>query len=322
MTDWSDIAFAAGQIDYITRLNTLRTRSAALADAVGLGYTPENAASKGIANGYAPLGTDTKVPAAYLPSYVDDVEEYATLAAFPGTGSTGKIYTALDTNKVYRWSGSVYVEISPSPGSTDAVAEGATNQYFTSARAQAEVAPAISAATAKSAPVDADTLGLVDSEALGALKKLSWADLKAALNGLYAALSGFTMAGTLAMAGNLLTQPKFKDIREAAGTATLSSGTLTLDMSTGNNFSITLTGNVTTVSITNVPATGQYVPITLELIQDGTGGRTVTGWSGVKWPGGSAPTITATANAVDILAGYTRDGGTTWRLGRAHADSK
>ena len=99
-----------------------------------LGYTPENVANKGAANGYAPLGSDSKIASAYLPSYVDDVLEYANLAAFPVTGETGKMYVALDTNKIYRWSGSVYIEISGSPGSTDAVAEGATNLYFTGAR--------------------------------------------------------------------------------------------------------------------------------------------------------------------------------------------
>lgn len=55
-----------------------------------------------------------KVPASQLPSYVDDVLEYANLGAFPVTGESGKIYVALDTNKTYRWSGTVYVEISPS----------------------------------------------------------------------------------------------------------------------------------------------------------------------------------------------------------------
>jgi len=54
------------------------------------------------------------VPAAQLPSYVDDVEEYADFASLPVTGETGKIYVTLDDNKTYRWSGSVYVEISAS----------------------------------------------------------------------------------------------------------------------------------------------------------------------------------------------------------------
>jgi Collagen triple helix repeat (20 copies) len=94
----------------------------------------EDKANKGVANGYAPLDATTKVPAAYLPAYVDDVLEYANLAAFPATGTAGLIYVALDTNKIYRWSGSVYIEISPSPGSTDAVPEGSINLYYTNER--------------------------------------------------------------------------------------------------------------------------------------------------------------------------------------------
>jgi hypothetical protein len=78
-----------------------------------------------------------KVPSSQLPSYVDDVIEAVNYAALPATGETGKIYVTIDTNKTYRWSGSAYIEISASPGSTDAVAEGSTNLYFTTARAAA-----------------------------------------------------------------------------------------------------------------------------------------------------------------------------------------
>lgn len=52
------------------------------------------------------------IAAANLPSYVDDVLECASFSKFPTTGESGKIYTALDTNKIYRWSGSAYVVIS------------------------------------------------------------------------------------------------------------------------------------------------------------------------------------------------------------------
>lgn len=97
----------------------------------------ENTANKGVANGYAGLDAAGKVPANQLPSYVDDVLEFANLVAFPATGEAGKIYVALDTNKTYRWSGSAYVEISASPGTTDSLTEGATNLYFTTARARA-----------------------------------------------------------------------------------------------------------------------------------------------------------------------------------------
>ena len=85
---------------------------------VGLGNVTNDAQVKrsemGAANGVATLGSDGKVPAAQLPSYVDDVLEYDNKAAFPATGEAGKIYVAKDTNLTYRWGGSAYVEISVS----------------------------------------------------------------------------------------------------------------------------------------------------------------------------------------------------------------
>lgn len=96
-------------------------------------------ALKGVANGLVPLDGTTKISSIYLPSFVDDVLEFANLASFPVTGETGKMYIDLTTNKTYRWSGTVYVEISASPGSTDAVTEGASNLYFTPVRVLATV---------------------------------------------------------------------------------------------------------------------------------------------------------------------------------------
>lgn len=72
--------------------------------------------SIGAANGVAPLGADSLIPAAYLPSYVDDVLEFNTLSSFPAKGESGKIYVSLDTNLTYRWTGTTYVEISKSIG--------------------------------------------------------------------------------------------------------------------------------------------------------------------------------------------------------------
>lgn len=79
-----------------------------------LGYTPLDANLKGANSGVAELDANGKVPSSQLPSYVDDVLEYAKLNSFPTTGETGKIYIAQDTNKTYRWSGTAYVEISSS----------------------------------------------------------------------------------------------------------------------------------------------------------------------------------------------------------------
>lgn len=64
--------------------------------------------------GVAELDDTGHVPASQLPSYVDDVQEYPSRSGFPATGEAGKIYVATDTNLTYRWTGSGYVEISPS----------------------------------------------------------------------------------------------------------------------------------------------------------------------------------------------------------------
>ena len=80
---------------------------------------------KGAKSGLAELDANGKVPAAQLPSYVDDVieayksgadfyEDSAHTASKKITGETGKIYVDLHTNVTYRWSGTAYVEISAS----------------------------------------------------------------------------------------------------------------------------------------------------------------------------------------------------------------
>lgn len=70
--------------------------------------------TKGQPSGLAELDSTGKVPAAQLPSYVDDVLEFSTKDQFPQTGETGKIYVAKDTNLTYRWTGTQYLEISQS----------------------------------------------------------------------------------------------------------------------------------------------------------------------------------------------------------------
>ena len=95
------------------------------------------ALNAGTAAGNVPiLDSSALIPSALLPGFVDDVLEFASLAAFPVTGEAGKLYINLATNRQYRWSGSTYAEINPSPGSTDAVPEGSVNLYHTSARGQ------------------------------------------------------------------------------------------------------------------------------------------------------------------------------------------
>lgn len=94
----------------VTALETVRTTANAANSAASAADGKAQTALNGLA-GKADL-VNGKVPSSQLPSYVDDVLEYASRSAFPATGETGKIYVALDTNKTYRWSGSEYVEIS------------------------------------------------------------------------------------------------------------------------------------------------------------------------------------------------------------------
>jgi hypothetical protein len=86
-------------------------------------------------------------------------------------------------------------------------------------------------------------------------------------------------------------------------------GATTLNLANGNVFNVTLTGNAT---FTFSGATsGKACSFGLYLRQDGTGSRSVTWPSSVRWSGG-APTLTTSASAVDILVFETLDGGTNW----------
>lgn len=90
-----------------------------------LGYTPIDESRIGAANGVASLDASGRIPASQIPGGFDNIEEYDNLAGFPATGEEGKIYVAKDTNLTYRWTGSQYVEISPSL----ALGETATTAY-------------------------------------------------------------------------------------------------------------------------------------------------------------------------------------------------
>ncbi len=122
---WQTLPAASTSATGIVQLNdtvtSTSTALAATAKAVKTAYDKANhshpyipTSQKGAAGGVAELDAAGTVPAAQLPSYVDDVLEYSSLSAFPAEGETGKIYVALDNNKTYRWSGTAYVEISAS----------------------------------------------------------------------------------------------------------------------------------------------------------------------------------------------------------------
>jgi hypothetical protein len=91
---------------------------------------------------------------------------------------------------------------------------------------------------------------------------------------------------------------------------TLTGTTTTIDLATATNFVHDLTG-ATTYTFSNPATTGNATAFTLKIIQDATA-RAITWPSSVDWAGGTAPTLTATNNGVDVFVFYTIDGGTTY----------
>ena len=119
-------------------------------------------------------------------------------------------------------------------------------------------------------------------------------------NGAFGGITGFTYNGTTVT----FTNPTVTNYTETAYTAN-SSTAITLALTNGTMQIITLTGNAT-ITMPTAAAGKSFI---LFLKQDGTGSRTVT-WSTVKWPGGTAPTITSTASKQDIYSFFSD--GTNW----------
>jgi hypothetical protein len=100
--------------------------------------------------------------------------------------------------------------------------------------------------------------------------------------------------------------------REPTSAPSISSGTLTLDLSAAQVFLVSLGANITTLTISNVPTdSNTLVGFTIIFTADGTA-RTITWPGSVKWAGASAPTITSTNTKKDVYSFITTDNGTTW----------
>lgn len=98
------------------------------------------------------------------------------------------------------------------------------------------------------------------------------------------------------------------------------SGAVTVNVDNGNRFYATLTGNVTGVTLSGFPASGEEGQANLHLIQGSGAPYTVTWPNTIKWVGGVAPTLGTTAADIDIVALTTVDGGATfigYYVGRA-----
>ena len=83
-------------------------------------------------------------------------------------------------------------------------------------------------------------------------------------------------------------------VNSASGSAAL------VDFTQGPNQKVVLTANSTlTFTVPTYPGSCR-----IKLVQDSTGSRTVTWPASVKWPSGTAPTLTTTASHTDIVNLY------------------
>ena len=82
--------------------------------------------------------------------------------------------------------------------------------------------------------------------------------------------------------------------------------TITANLAQTNNFVVTLGGNRTLANATNITAGSSGFIV---VRQDGTGSRTLTFGTGWRFPGNTAPTLTTTASAVDLIVFTARDSG-------------
>jgi len=73
-------------------------------------------------------------------------------------------------------------------------------------------------------------------------------------------------------------------------------GAVTLDLESKNIHDVTMNAATVTISLSNVSTDQAFV---INLVQDATGSRDVTWFSGISWPSGTAPTLSTDANAVD-----------------------
>jgi hypothetical protein len=146
----------------------------------------------------------------------------------------------------------------------------------------------------------------------------------ASVNTTYTAGTGLVLAGTeFSVATTVVTSAYTGDVditgelivdsyNETYAAVTSTSNATTIDCEAGNSFSHTLTEN-TTFTFSNPPTTGTSYAFTLKLVQDASAsGYTVTWPASVDWPSATAPTLTATASAVDVFVFYTHDGGSNW----------
>ena len=120
------------------------------------------------------------------------------------------------------------------------------------------------------------------------------------------ALAGGTMSGEINMADNQLTRPEIKDYAETVGTTPATTGTVTFDLTTGNVFNLTPTGNVT-IGFSDWPASGKAGSATVRL-KNGSTVYSKTFAAAIKWVNDEIPDLSKASKAYDLVFSSTNAG--------------
>jgi len=227
-------------------------------------------AQKAQPSGLATLDATGKVPAAQLPSFVDDVLEFSDLASFPVTGENGVIYVAIDNNKTYRWSGSTYIEISPSAVTSVFGRSGvisAQSGDYSAAQVSNTPAGSLSSVTVQAAineldsekqPVDATLTALAAFNSNGIVVQTA-ADTFAARS--IASGTGITVSNGDGVSGN----PSIAISASGVTASTYGSA------SQVSSFAVNAQGQITSASNTSINITASQVSNFNEAAQDAMG---------------------------------------------------
>jgi hypothetical protein len=122
-------------------------------------------------------------------------------------------------------------------------------------------------------------------------------------------LGELTTTGT----GNavLQTTPVLTALRETKTALAIAAGVLAIDCNVATVFAVPLIANITSITFANIPPTGEAYSFILSFTASGAV-NTVTWPASVKWPNGTAPTLTSTSGKVDTFVLYTYDAGANW----------
>lgn len=229
--------------------------------------------AKGAASGVAELDANGLVPSSQLPSYVDDVLEYSAKSSFPTTGETGKIYVDTSTNLTYRWSGTAYVEISPSLALGTTSSTAYRGDYGNTAYTHA---------------TDANRLTTAKSEGLYKIATTAEGHIKSVTAVAKSDITGLGIPGSDTNTHRPI---------QVNGTQILGDNTTALNLKAGNNVSVTNSSGTVTIAATDTKYTA-----TTTSIGSASAGTAISADDITAWSAGTVPTLGTAISADDITA--------------------